>query len=53
LLMGVGLGLLRLAGAPLGALIAFACVAYPVLLFSLRVLAADDVRVLIKRGSPA
>jgi O-antigen/teichoic acid export membrane protein len=53
LLMGVGLGLLRLAGAPLAVLIAFACVAYPALLFSLRVLGADDVRVLIKRGSPA
>ena len=53
LLMGVGLGLLRLVGAPLGALIAFACAAYPALLFSLRVLGADDVRVLIKRGSPA
>lgn len=53
LLMGVGLALLRLADAPLAALIAFACVAYPGLLFSMRVLGADDIRVLIKRGSPA
>jgi O-antigen/teichoic acid export membrane protein len=53
LLMGIGLALLRLASAPLAALIAFACVAYPALLFSMRVLGADDIRVLIKRGSPA
>jgi O-antigen/teichoic acid export membrane protein len=53
LLMGIGLALLRLASAPLAALIAFACVAYPTLLFSMRVLGADDIRVLIKRGSPA
>jgi len=53
LLMGAGLVLLRLASAPLAALIAFAAVAYPALLFGMRVLGADELRILVKRGSPA
>jgi O-antigen/teichoic acid export membrane protein len=53
LLMGIGLALLRVASAPLAVLIAFAAIAYPALLFSMRVLGADDIRVLIKRGTPA
>lgn len=53
LLMGLGLVLLRLASAPLAVLIAFAAVAYPALLFGMRVLGADELRILIKRGSPA
>jgi O-antigen/teichoic acid export membrane protein len=52
-IMGLGLGALRLASAPLAVLIAFACVTYPALLFGMRVLGADDVRVLLKRGTPA
>jgi O-antigen/teichoic acid export membrane protein len=52
-LMGLGLGLLRLAGVPLGGLALTACVAYPALLIALRALGAEDVRFLLRRGSPA
>ena len=38
---------LALAGAPLAVLIAAACVTYPALLFGLRALEVDDVRVVI------
>ena len=49
-LMAAALGVLRLAGAPLGVLIASACVCYPTLLFSLRAFGADDVRTVLRRG---
>jgi O-antigen/teichoic acid export membrane protein len=48
-LLGLLLGLLRLLGAPLGALVACACLAYPALLFSLRAIGVEDLQVLIKR----
>jgi O-antigen/teichoic acid export membrane protein len=52
-LLGVGLGLMRVAGAPLEALIAAACLAYPALLFGLRAFGVEDVRVLLRRAAPA
>ena len=48
--LGAILWVLREAGAPLGALVAAACVCYPALLFALRALGAADVRVLLRRG---
>jgi hypothetical protein len=44
---------LRLLDAPLGALIAAACVLYPALLFSLRAFGPEDVRLVLRRGQPA
>lgn len=52
-LLGVLLGLLRAADAPLGALIAAACVLYPSLLFALRAFGAEDARLVLRRGQPA
>jgi len=52
-LLGCALGVLRLVGAPLGVLIAAACVLYPALLFGLGALHVDDVRLVLRRGSPA
>ncbi len=51
--LGLVLGAMDVAGAPLAALLAVACVLYPVLLFALRALELDDVRVLLRRGAPA
>ncbi len=51
--LGAALGVLRLADAPLAALIAAACVLYPVLLFGLRAFGPEDVRVVLRRGQPA
>jgi O-antigen/teichoic acid export membrane protein len=51
--LAAGLGALRLASAPLGALVAFACVCYPALLFGLRAFELDDLRVLLRRGAAA
>jgi O-antigen/teichoic acid export membrane protein len=51
--LGAALGALRLADAPLGALVATACVLYPALLVALRAFGADDVRVLLRRGAAA
>ena len=51
--LGLVLGAMDIAGAPLAALLAVACVLYPVLLFALRALELDDVRVLLRRGAPA
>jgi O-antigen/teichoic acid export membrane protein len=48
--LGVGLGLLRLDGAPLGVLIAAACVCYPALLYGLGAFDLEDVRVVLRRG---
>lgn len=52
-LMGVALGAMRLADAPLAVLVVSACVLYPALLFGLRAFAFDDVRLLLARGTPA
>jgi hypothetical protein len=51
-LLAGGLAALQLVGAPFVALVLAACVCYPALLFSLRAVAIDDVRVLIGRGAP-
>jgi O-antigen/teichoic acid export membrane protein len=48
--LGVGLGLLRLDSAPLGVLIAAACVCYPALLYGLGAFDLEDVRVVLRRG---
>ncbi len=53
LTLGALLGMLRATGAPLGALIAAACVLYPTLLFVLRAFGRDDVRLVLRRGQPA
>jgi len=51
--LGLALGVLRLLDAPLGALIAAACVLYPALLFGLRAFGPEDVRLVLRRGQPA
>jgi len=51
--LGLVLGALRLAGAPLGILAPVALVLYPALLFGLRAIGLDDIRVLVRRGAPA
>ncbi|HEY4428392.1 MAG TPA: flippase [Solirubrobacteraceae bacterium] len=48
-LLGGELAALRALGAPLGVLIASACVSYPALLFGLGALGLDDVRIVIGR----
>ncbi|MGO9319779.1 MAG: flippase [Solirubrobacteraceae bacterium] len=48
-LLTAALEALRLAHAPLGVLVAAACLAYPTLLFALRALAVEDVRILLGR----
>jgi O-antigen/teichoic acid export membrane protein len=50
--LGAVLVLMRQVGAPLGALAAAACVGYPALLFGLRALAVDDLRVLLGGRTP-
>jgi O-antigen/teichoic acid export membrane protein len=52
-LLAGGLEALRLASAPFAALILAACVGYPALLFGLRAVALEDVRVLFARGTLA
>jgi O-antigen/teichoic acid export membrane protein len=52
-LLGAVLGGLELAGASLAVLIVTACLCYPALLFGLRALELDDVRVLLKRKALA
>ncbi|HEV3069929.1 MAG TPA: flippase [Solirubrobacteraceae bacterium] len=52
-LLGAVLGGLELAGASLAVLIVAACLCYPALLFGLRALELDDVRVLLKRKALA
>jgi O-antigen/teichoic acid export membrane protein len=52
-LLGLVLDGLRLIGAPLGVLILSACVCYPALLFALRAFGADDLRLVLRRGTPA
>jgi O-antigen/teichoic acid export membrane protein len=52
-LLAAALGGLRLADAPLGVLVASACVCYPALLFGLRAFGVEDLRLLLRRGVPA
>jgi O-antigen/teichoic acid export membrane protein len=52
-LLGAVLGALELAGASLAVLVAAACVCYPALLFGLRAVDLDDLRVLLKRKALA
>jgi O-antigen/teichoic acid export membrane protein len=52
-LLGAVLEGLRLADAPLGVLVAAACLFYPALLFGLRALGMDDLRVVLRRGTLA
>lgn len=52
-LLAGGLDALRLIDAPLAVLVLAACVFYPALLFGLRALGLEDVRVLLRRGTPA
>jgi O-antigen/teichoic acid export membrane protein len=53
LVLGLALGALELAGASLAVLIVAACLCYPALLFGLRALELDDIRVLLKRKAMA
>ena len=48
-LLAGGLGVLRLAGAPLAVLALAACLCYPALLFGLRALSVADIRVILRR----
>lgn len=50
-LLAAGLDALRLIGAPLALLVFAACLCYPLLLFGLRALSIDDVRILFRRES--
>jgi O-antigen/teichoic acid export membrane protein len=52
-LLGAALGALRLADAPLSVLVVAACICYPALLLGLRAFGADDLRLLLRRGTPA
>ncbi|HXD53896.1 MAG TPA: flippase [Solirubrobacteraceae bacterium] len=51
--LGLALGALRLADAPLGVLVLAALALYPALLFGLRAIGTEDVRVLLRRGASA
>jgi O-antigen/teichoic acid export membrane protein len=48
-LLAGGLGVLRLAGAPLAVLALAACLCYPALLFGLRALSVADIRIILRR----
>ena len=50
-LLGVILGVLSAASAPLAVLVAASCVCYPALLFALGAFALEDIRVVLKRGA--
>jgi len=52
LLLAAGLEAMRLASAPLEALVVAACVCYPALLFGLRAVGRDELVVLLRRGAP-
>jgi O-antigen/teichoic acid export membrane protein len=49
-ILGLMLGAMRLAGAPLAALVAVACISYPALLLGLGGLSLDDVRLVLRRA---
>jgi O-antigen/teichoic acid export membrane protein len=50
-ILGLVLGAMEIAGAPLAALLAAACVLYPVLLFALRAFGPEDLRLVLRRGA--
>ena len=50
--LGGALEAIKLAGAPLGVLLAAFCVGYPALLFGLRAVGRADLDVLLRRGAP-
>jgi O-antigen/teichoic acid export membrane protein len=52
-LLAVALDALRLAHASLAVLALAACLCYPALLFALRALGVEDLRVLLRRQTPA
>jgi O-antigen/teichoic acid export membrane protein len=52
-LLAVALEALRLQNASLAVLVVAACLCYPALLFGLRALGMEDVRVLLRRATPA
>jgi O-antigen/teichoic acid export membrane protein len=52
-LMAAVLDALRISHASLAVLVAVACVSYPALLFGLRALGLEDLRVLLRRETPA
>ncbi len=51
-LLAAGLYGLRVASAPLAVLVVAACALYPALLFGLRALGMEDIRVLVRRRAP-
>ncbi len=51
--LGAVLDVMRIVHVPFGALVAAACAAYPALLFALRALSLDDVRLVLRRGEQA
>ena len=53
ILLAGGLDAIRVLGAPLALLIVAACVCYPVLLFGLRALSLNEVRILLRRKALA
>ncbi len=53
ILLAGGLELVRLLGAPLVLLVVTACVCYPALLFGLRALSIEEVRMLLRREALA
>jgi O-antigen/teichoic acid export membrane protein len=53
ILLAGGLDAIRVLGAPLALLIVAACVCYPVLLFGLRALSLNEVRILLRRNALA
>jgi O-antigen/teichoic acid export membrane protein len=52
-LLGGILGLLKLADQPLSVLVLAACICYPLLLFGLRAVSVEDLRLLLRREQPA
>jgi O-antigen/teichoic acid export membrane protein len=53
LVLGGELVLAKALGAPLAALIALSCVSYPALLLGLGAMSIDDIRVVLRRSTPA
>jgi len=52
-LLGGALALIKTAGGSLAVLILAACIGYPALLFGLRAMSMEDVRLVLRRGQPA
>jgi O-antigen/teichoic acid export membrane protein len=53
ILLGLVIGAMRIAGAPLAPVLVVACLLYPALLFGLRAVGPEDIRVLLRRGASA